>query len=284
MQGHVAVITGANKGLGLTLVRGLYRRWGPQGIVYLTARDPEKGRRALESLEQEGLHPLFHLLDLTDETSIEALASRIGDEHGGLDLLIQNGAYAARPELPAGHAQAGPMIDTNNFGTHRVLRAFRSLLRPQARLLVVASGFGTLKSLDPRVHDRFDTDRLDLAGLERNLHAYVEAVEQGHAGEEGWPDWVNIPSKVGQVAATRIFAREWAADPSLPPRVLINAVCPGWMITDASRPYLDQLPAEITPRLPDQAAPDVLWAGLLEPGTTRPYGELVQYRQVLPWK
>ena len=283
MPRAVAVITGANKGLGLALVRGLCRQWGPEGIVYLTARDPDKGRRAVESLEEEGLHPRFQRLDLTDSASVQAMADRVRDEHGGLDLLIQNGAYAAKPDLP-GQAQARLMIDTNNFGTHRVLRAFRSMLRPQARVLVAASGFGTLNSLDPRVHDRFDTDRLDLAGLERNLSAYVEAVEQGRAQDQGWPDWVNIPSKVGQVAAARIFAREWSADPATPPGVLINAVCPGWMITDASRPYLHQLPPDVTPQQPDEAAPDVLWVGLLPPGTTGPQGELIQFRQILPWK
>lgn len=282
MKSPVAVITGANKGLGLALVRGLCQRWGAGGVVYLTARDRQRGQAALDGLRQEGLHPRLHLLDLTDKAGIEALAEQVRQEHGGLDLLIQNGAFAPVPELPAS-AQVRRMIDTNNFGTHRILRAFRSILRPQARLLVVASGFGTLQSLDPRLHHWFDTDRLDLESLERNLQAYVEAVEQGRASEEGWPEWINLPSKVGQVAATRIFARQWLDNPPAP-GVLINAVCPGWMITDASRPYLHLVPPEVTPLMPDQAAPDVLWLGLLEPGTSQPQGELVQHRKILPWK
>lgn len=279
METRVAVITGANKGLGFALVRALCRLWGEEGRVILAARDPGRGRKALETLEREGLHPLLRTLDLADPGSAAALAGQVQREFGSLDLLIQNGAYAPGPEAPA-KEQVRPMIETNNLGTHRVLRAFRPLLRPQARVLVVASGFGTLKSLDPSLHGRFDTDRMDLDALERVLLDYTLAVEEGRAAGEGWPEWINIPSKVGQVAAARIFARELAAQAS---EVLVNAVCPGWMITDASRPYLKSLPPEITPKQPDEAAGDVLWAGLLPPRTRHPHGELVQYRKLLPW-
>lgn len=279
----VAVITGANKGLGFALARALCRRWGSQGRVYLTARDQDRGLQAVETLRAEGLDPVFHLLDLADDASVSALADHIRTQHGGVDLLIQNGAYAALPNVP-GKDQVRRMIQTNNLGTHRVLRAFRPLLRPQARVLVVASGFGTLKSLDPRLHDRFDTDRLGLDDLGSNLEAYATAVEQDRAEAAGWPEWINIPSKIGQVAAVRIFARTLAADSSTPAGILVNAVCPGWMITDASRPYLENLPPDITPQTPDHAAQDVLWAAMFEAGTENPNGELIQFRKVLPWK
>ena len=283
MDLRVAVITGANKGLGLALARALSRHWGAGGKVVITARDPERGRQALADLAAEGLEAQCLPLDLADDGSIQALAARVRAEHGGVDVLIQNGAYAAVPDRP-GRDQVRLMVRTNNLGTHRLLRAFRPLLRTRARVLVVASGFGTLQSLEPRLHDRFDTDRLSLDQLEANLEAYVRAVEEDQAGAEGWPEWINIPSKVGQVAAARIFARELAADPAAPAGLLVNAVCPGWMITDASRPYLDSLPAHIQPRLPDQAAPDVLWAALLPPGAADPQGELLQYRKIIPWK
>ncbi|HMA94217.1 MAG TPA: SDR family NAD(P)-dependent oxidoreductase, partial [Polyangiaceae bacterium] len=274
--------TGANKGLGLSLVRALCREWGQEARIYLMARDEAKGLEARRQLEREGLRPLFCHLDLTDQKSIEAAAQRIGAEQGGLDLLVQNGAYAALPDRPS-KEQVRVMIQTNNHGTHRVLRAFRSLLLPGSRVLVVASGFGTLKSLDPSLHARFDTERSDFDQLERVLDDYVKAVESDRASSEKWPDWINIASKVGQVAAMRIFARQLATDPATPPGILVNAVCPGWLITDASRPYLKDLPPDVKPKMPDDAVHDVLWAGLLPSGTTEPYGELVQYRRVLPW-
>jgi carbonyl reductase 1 len=278
----IAVITGANKGLGLSLVRWLCQLWGTNGEIYLTARDEAKGTQAVRALELEGLRPRFGRLDLTDEHSIEAMAQKVRAEQGGIDLLVQNGAYAAQPDRP-GKDQVRQMIQTNNHGTHRVLRAFRPLLSAQSRVLVVASGFGTLKSLDPRLHDRFDTMHMGFDDLERVLEDYVDVVESDRAATDGWPAWINVPSKIGQVAAMRIFARDLAQDRATPSGILVNAVCPGWLITDASRPYLKDLPADVTPQLPDAVAGDVLWAGLLADGTTEPYGQLVQHRRILPW-
>jgi carbonyl reductase 1 len=282
-EGRIAVITGANRGLGLSLVRALCQLWKSPDQVYLTARDPHRGEEAVASLRREGLSPIFWQFELTDGRSIEAAVDHLRTKHGGVDLLIHNGAYAALPDR-TGKEQVRLMIDTNNHGTHRVLTAFRPLLKAQARVLVVASGFGTLSSLPPQLHSRFDTEHMSLGELQQTMDAYVDAVEGDRADSEGWPAWINVASKVGQVAAARIFARELLEDSKAPPGILVNSVCPGWMITDASRPYLKDLPPKVEPKLPDDAAPDVLWAGLLPTGTTAPQGELLQFRRVLPWK
>jgi carbonyl reductase 1 len=279
----VAIVTGANKGLGLALVRALCRRFGPDAHIYLTARDEKRGQEALHTLQADGLAPRFFRLDLRDTGSIAAMAEHVRQQHGGVDLLIQNGAYAALPDVP-GKTQVRTMIDTNNLGTHRVLRAFVPLLRAHARVVVVASGFGTLKSLPPALHGRFDTDHMGLSDLESTLEGYVRAVESGTEEGEGWPRWINIPSKVGQVAATRIVAKEIAQDPSAPPGILVNALCPGWLVTDASRPYLKDLPPDVKPKQPDEAVDDALWPALLPKGCDGPHGELTQYCKILPWR
>ncbi len=283
MNTPVAVVTGANKGLGLAMIAALCRRMGPHAHVYLTARDQKRGQAAVAALRAEGLSPLFAHLDLSDPESITTLAGQLGTRHGGVDLLIQNGAYAALPDVP-GKDQVRTMVTTNNLGTHHVLRAFGPLLRPQARVLVVASGFGTLKSLAPQLHSLFDTERQSLADLEKTLEDYVRAVEGGREEAAGWPSWINIPSKIAQLAATRIFARELSQNPASSPGILANAVCPGWMITDASRPYLKDLPAHVTPKLPEEAVDDALWPAFLPSNSPGPNGELIQYRQILPWR
>lgn len=278
----VAVVTGSNRGIGLALVRALCRLWGDAGVVYLTARRDADGEAAVALLRGEGLSPVYHRLDIASDESVATLAEHVGRTHGGIDVVIQNAAYAPQPGSSA-QDDARPMIEANNHGSWRMLRAFRPLLRPNARVLVVASGFGTLSRLPEQLRPVLDGDARSAAEIESALDAYVAAAEAGTAGDAGWPDWVNVPSKIGQVALTRAVAREWRADASLPSDVLINAVCPGWTVTDATRAYLATMPT-VQAKTPDEAAIDVIWLATLPSGTTAPYGELVQYRQVVPFR
>jgi NAD(P)-dependent dehydrogenase (short-subunit alcohol dehydrogenase family) len=160
-----------------------------------------------------------------------------------------------------------------------MIRAFVPLLNDGARFIVVASSFGTLASLDPRLHQRFDVDQMSLTDVGRVMDDYVNAVETGRAAAEGWPGWINPPSKVGQVAAVKVLARELAAE-AAQRDILVNAACPGLVDTAASRPWFDDLSGALSP---DEAATDVLWLATLPAGTREPYGELVQHRKVLPF-
>ena len=279
---RVGIVTGSNRGIGLALVRRLCRLWGEDGVVYLTARRDSDGEAAVALLRSEGLSPNYHRLDLASGDSVVSLARHIGRTHGGVDVVIQNGAYAPAPGSPAS-ADARPMIEANNHGSCRMLREFRPLLREGARMLVVASGFGTLARLPAHLQPLLDGDARTPAEIEAAMDVYVAAVEDGTAKQRGWPDWVNVTSKVGQVALTRATAREWRADPGLPRDVLLNAVCPGWTITDATRGYLATMP-EVKAKTPDEAAVDVIWLAALPAGTKTPHGELVQYRKVIPFR
>ncbi|MEQ8267418.1 MAG: SDR family NAD(P)-dependent oxidoreductase [Parvibaculum sp.] len=279
-MGKIAIVTGGNRGLGLALVRGLCQLLGANAAVHLTARDETKGRAAVAQLVAEGLTPKFEQLDIAEPASIEALAAEMKKRHGGIDILIQNAAYAPKPG-PTKLEEARLTIDTNNHGTAHMLTAFRPLFRRGARVVVVASGYGTLESLDARLHPLFES--VGSEDVERNLESYLASLAKGRAQAEGWPDWVNPVSKIGQVALTRAFARELAADANTPADIIINAACPGWMITDASRPYLDQLDSSIKPKMPDDAAGDVIWLATLPAGTAALYGELVQYRKIIPF-
>ena len=174
------------------------------------------------------------------------------------------------------------MIETNNLGTVQTLSAFRPLLRDGSRVIVVASGFGVLSSLSPRHRPSFGTSSNDMDDVMNALNAYVESAEAGREKEDEWPEWVNVPSKVGQVAVTRIFARDLAADPDAPGDVLVNAACPGWTWTDAARPYLER-EENAQAQSPEEAAVDLVWLATLPPGTVAPYGELVRHREVLPY-
>jgi len=113
------------------------------------------------------------------------------------------------------------------------------------------------------------------------VESWRTAIHDGTAEEQGWPRWINVPSKVAQVAAVRaVAAQRRAAD--LAGGTLIAAVCPGLVDTRASRPWFGDYSHAQTP---DQAARAVLDLILavgrrVDPAT---YGELVQFGQVLPW-
>ena len=274
----VAIVTGANQGLGLALVRGLCRTLAAEGIVYLTARDRGRGEQAIAGLRAEGLSPRLEVLDVSSGASVRALAQTIAERHAGVDIVISNAAARISPEV-AGEQQVRAFVGTNNHGTVRMIRAFVPLLNDGARFIVVASSFGTLASLDPRLHPRFDTRQMSLTDLDQVMDGYVAAVEAGQAAAEGWPGWINPQSKVGQVAAVKVLARELAAGAARRD-ILVNAACPGLVDTGASRPWFDNMSGALPP---DEAAADVLWLATLPAGTREPYGELVQHRKVLPF-
>jgi carbonyl reductase 1 len=274
----VALVTGANQGLGLALVRGLCRQLGDQGVVYLTARDRQRGVAAVQQLQAEGLAPQFELLDVTSGQSVLALAMLLRERHGGVDIVISNAAARISPGLlPA--QQVAQFVNTNNHGTYRMISAFTPLLKEGARFVVVASSFGSLRHMPSHLHHLFDAEQLALEDIEDTMDAYVRLVESGQAQAEGWPEWINIPSKVGQVAAMRVIARHMREDAQRRD-IVINAACPGLVDTAASRPWFTDMS---NAQSPDQAAADVIWLTSLPAGSTAPYGELVQHRQIIPF-
>lgn len=97
---RVALVTGANKGIGFAIVRALCRQF--QGDVVLTARDEPRGRAAVQQLQAEGLSPLFHQLDIDDRQSIRALRDFLRKEYGGLDVLVNNAGIAFKSKKRLG--------------------------------------------------------------------------------------------------------------------------------------------------------------------------------------
>jgi carbonyl reductase 1 len=272
-------VSGANQGLGLAIVRGLCRALGPKADVYLTARDASRGEAAIRALQTEGLAPRFHILDVSQNQSVESFASALKERHGGVDIVVSNAAARIVRGLPQ-ERQVRQFVETNNHGTFRMLTRFVPLLNNDARFVVVASSFGSLRHLPKQLHARFDTAVLSPEDIEQTMDDYVQSVESGRVAADGWPAWINIASKVGQVATMRAMAR-LVRDDAERRGVLINAVCPGLVDTAASRPWFADMSAAQTP---DNAARDVVWLATLPPGAVEPYGELLQHRSVLAFR
>ena len=275
---RIALVTGATQGLGRALVEGLAAQMRPDDHVLLTGRD--SGRVAVEAdrLAGIGAHVHGRVLDVTDTVSVQATADAIAAEYGGVDIVISNaGARMSPQRTPA--EQIDLVAETYNFGAIRMLRSFGPILRPGGRFLVVASAFGTLGHLDPSLRSRFDQAR-SLADIEAVVAAWRAAVHDGSAASQGWPTWLNIPSKVAQVAAVRVVAAQ-RRERDLAYGTLVAAVCPGLIDTPASRPWFTDMSKAQTPERAAVGVLDLVLAPTPDPAT---YGELVQFGKVLPWR
>jgi len=144
-QARVAVVTGANKGIGLEIARQLARK----GIrVYLGSRDEARGREAAEKLRAEGLDVSPLRLDVTNERSVTDVVQQVEREAGRLDILVNNAGIAI-DDGPPSRVSLDVMrrtYETNVFGLVRVTQAFLPLLRRSdaGRIVNLSSGLGSL--------------------------------------------------------------------------------------------------------------------------------------------
>ncbi|HEU5266802.1 MAG TPA: SDR family NAD(P)-dependent oxidoreductase [Jatrophihabitans sp.] len=274
---RVAVVTGANQGLGFALAEELAQLLTAGDVVYLTGRNADRVREAAARIGIRVADVKPHVLDVRDGAAVAGFADELRQRHGGVDIVFSNAAARLTPNTPW-PALIEAFTDTNNLGTTRMLRAFGPVLRAGGRLLVVASDFGTLDNLPAALHARFDTDTMTLDDVDATVLAWRDAVLAGTAGAEGWPEWINIPSKVGQVAAVRVLARD-RRESHLADGTLVAAVCPGLIDTAASRPWFEDMSGAQTPA---QAAVPLLRLAV-DPVRPDTYGELVQFGRVRPW-
>jgi NAD(P)-dependent dehydrogenase (short-subunit alcohol dehydrogenase family) len=151
-EAKIALVTGANKGIGYEIARGL----GAAGATVLVgARDAGRGATAAGKLAAEGLSAVPVELDVTDAVSISALASRIEREYSRLDILVNNaGILLERGQRPSQTPMA--MLErtfaTNVFAVVAVTNALLPLIRraPAGRIVNLSSELGSLSlTADP---------------------------------------------------------------------------------------------------------------------------------------
>jgi carbonyl reductase 1 len=275
---RTALITGANQGLGRALAEGLAAGMARHDRVVLTGRDPSRVADAAAAVSDgpavarvEG-----RVLDVRDGDAIAALAAELGE----VDIVFSNATSRMSPQAdPADEVDA--VAETNNLAATRILREFAPRLRAGGRLIIVASALGTLDKLDPGIAGRFaEVAEEDLDAVDALLADWRAAVHEGRAVQEGYGAWLNIPSKVAQVAAVRALARERrAAD--LAENRLLMALCPGLIDTDASRPWFEDMSSAQSPAEAARFPVELALAPSFDPAF---YGELVQFGKVLPWE
>lgn len=254
---RVAVVTGANRGLGLETCRQLAERGL---LVVLTARNEVEARQAAAAI---GVHS--EQLDVTDAATIERAATKLRDRYAQIDVLVNN----------AGISMSGFSADVvkrtlgvNFFGAMAVTEAFLPALAESASIVMVSSGLGELSCLSPARRKELESPNLARRQLIDLMQELIRNVEDGTYQTKGWPRSAYNVSKAGLNALTRILARE------LQDRgTLVNAVCPGWVRTDMG--------GAGAPRTVEEGARGIVWAASLPPAG--PSGGFFRDGVPIPW-
>lgn len=195
---RVAVVTGANRGIGLEICRQLARS-GDFRVV-LTSRDEGKGRSAVNELRAAGLAVDYRKLDVTDGRDVKALADFLIHGFGRCDVLVNNAGVMADPRgsrvLDSNPATYRDTLETNFYGPLLLIQALVPLMKKggYGRIVNVSSGQGQLS---------------DMGG--------------------GTPAY--RVSKTALNALTRTCAAELKGS-----GILVNSMCPGWVRTRMGGP------------------------------------------------
>ena len=191
---RVAVVTGGNRGIGFEICRQLAKRGDVK--VVLTARDEKKGNAAAKRLRDEGLEVDFHVLDVTNEKSVAALAAWLETSCKRCDVLVNNAGIMADPRgsrvLDSRLETWHDTLATNLIGPLLLIQALVPLMKKHGygRIVNMSSGQGQLSDMGP-----------------------------------GTPAY--RVSKTALNALTRTLAAELKGS-----GILVNSMCPGWVKTD----------------------------------------------------
>uniref|UniRef100_A0A8C3YCC7 Carbonyl reductase (NADPH) n=1 Tax=Catagonus wagneri TaxID=51154 RepID=A0A8C3YCC7_9CETA len=272
---RVALVTGANKGIGFAIVRDLCRQFS--GDVVLTARDATRGQAAMKQLQAEGLSPRFHQLDINDLQSVRALHDFLRKEYGGLDVLVNNvGISFQMDDATPVPIQAELTVKTNFLGTRDVCTELLPLIKPQGRVVNVSSteSVRALNQCSPELQQKFKSDSITEEELVGLMNKFVEDAKNGVHRKEGWCDLIYGVTKIGVTVLSRIYARKLSEQRG-GDKVLLNACCPGWVRTDMGGPT--------APKSPEEGAETPVYLALLPSDAEGPHGQFVSDKKVVEW-
>ncbi len=193
---RVAVVTGANRGIGLEICRQL-----AQEAIHpiLTSRDEAKGQTARQELVKEGLDVGYHPLDVTEPESVQRLVAHLQQKHGRLDILVNNAGIAIDRGTGVLHTDLDTLrqtMETNLYGPLRLCQALVPLMRRQkyGRIVNLSSSMGQLSTMRSEAPS-YRVSKTALNALTRILATYLQGTG-----------------------------------------ILVNSMCPGWVRTDMGSP------------------------------------------------
>lgn len=232
METKVAVVTGSNKGIGFEIVKGLCRKIG---AVYLTARNEERGRQAVEKLEKLGLRPLFHVLDVTSESSIQEFANYISTHHSGIDILVNNAGILDFDKSVTSYEDAKRLMDTNFYSLLSISKILYPLLTNTARIINLSSDWGLLSNIRKQMWlDSLVKDDLTTYEILQFVDDFLQAAKNGKSSFVSFAGHYSDykVSKVALSALTFVQQKEFIKQGK---DISINCVHPGFVKTDMTK-------------------------------------------------
>lgn len=268
---RVAVVTGANKGIGyfIALQLGLS---GLFGKIIIGCRDPNRGAIAASEMNEiAGGKAHFQYMPLTigDKASHNSFFQRMQEEFGKVDVLVNNAGFAYKGSDPTPfEGQTSKTLGINYFGLVDFTETMMPLLRKgeDPRLVNVASASGHLKQVSPGLQKRFTEESLTIPELNKLMGEFAYAVKARDHKQKGWSNSNYGISKLGVIAATMIWARQEAG------RIRVNSCCPGYCSTDMS--------SNRGPRPPEEGARNAVLPATME---SPPNGAFFRDYQVGEW-
>ena len=249
---RTAVVTGANRGLGLETARQLAARDFHVIVTSRQAADARAAAAAIGAAAPGSVEALAVPLDVADPASIAAAADHLHAGGRAVDVLVNNAGIA----MDGFNAEvARRTIDTNVFGPLRVTEALLPLIPRGGAVVMVSSGMGELAGVEAGLRARFTDPALTRDGVAALAREFVADVAAGRHRERGWPSSAYRVSKIVLNALVRVWAPELAGQ-----GIVINAVCPGWVRTDMG--------GRGAPRSVEKGAASIVWAA------TRAGGEI----------
>lgn len=224
---RVAVVTGANKGIGFHVAQQLLASCT---VVILACRDASRGEAAVRTLSDPKAR--FMQLDIGDEASIATFAAAVEQDVGRVDVLVNNAAIAFKAADPTPFAgQTEPTLKINVRGTVALTDALLPLLERSdaGRLVHVASMAGKLRQVSRKRQRDFSDPALTTERLLGLADEFAADVAAGRHKAAGWGSSNYGLSKLCVIAHSKILARKYAGS-----ALRVNACCPGYCRTDMS--------------------------------------------------
>ncbi len=224
---RIALVTGANRGLGFAICRQLAQR----GIaVILASRDSDKGQAACKKLNREGFDVCHTVqLDVNSEDSIQSTIEQLSKSFGRLDILVNNAGIVVDDKATILDMKANVLqttLKTNFYGPLALCQGCIPIMRARnyGRIVNISSTLGSLTDIT-------DFDSL-YSGSQTPAYRLSKTLLNG---------------------ITALIAREVKDD-----NILVNSVCPGWIRTDMG--------GNQAPLSPEEGADTPVWLATLPDG------------------